>query len=110
MNFQRQVSRTLDEEHRANLELLGRVEQAFARAPRRAGDRSRSSRASSAASCGSIEHDVGRHFDFEERSCSRCMAEPARATSRACSPRSTTPSATWPPNCCRWRARPRPGR
>ena len=30
MEFQRQVSRALDDEHRANLDLLGRVEQALA--------------------------------------------------------------------------------
>ena len=36
MTYQRQVSRTLDDEHRVNLELLGRIEQAFARAPRSA--------------------------------------------------------------------------
>ena len=34
MSYQRQVSRTLDDEHRVNLELLGHIEQAFARAPR----------------------------------------------------------------------------
>ena len=34
MSYQRQVSRKLDDEHRVNLELLGRIEQAFARAPR----------------------------------------------------------------------------
>ena len=30
----RQVSQMLDDEHRTSLDLLGRVEQAFARAPR----------------------------------------------------------------------------
>ena len=34
MTFQRQVSHALDDEHRSHLEFLGRVEQAFARAPR----------------------------------------------------------------------------
>ena len=34
MSFQRQVSQALDTEHRANIDLLGRVEQAFARAGR----------------------------------------------------------------------------
>ena len=34
MSYERQVSRALDDEHRANLALLGQVEQALARAPR----------------------------------------------------------------------------
>ena len=34
MNFQSQVAHALDEEHRVNLDLLGKVEQAFARMPR----------------------------------------------------------------------------
>jgi len=62
MNFSRQVSRVLDEEHRANLALLGRVEQAMARAPRRdpalgalIGDFVRA-----------LEQDIERHFRFEE--------------------------------------------
>jgi hemerythrin-like domain-containing protein len=65
MTFDRQVSRVLDDEHRANLELLGRVEQAFARLPR-AGARD----AGLAQLCGAfarhVEQDIGRHFDFEE--------------------------------------------
>ena len=67
MNYQRQVSRTLDDEHRSNLELLGRVEQAFSRAPRfgNAGD---AELAQLAGAFGRhIEQDIGRHFDFEER-------------------------------------------
>ena len=67
MNFQRQVSQALDEEHRANLDLLGRVEQAFVRASRSgaACDADVAKLAASFAHC--IEHDIGRHFDFEER-------------------------------------------
>ena len=34
MNFQSQVAHALDEEHRVNLDLLGKVEQALARMPR----------------------------------------------------------------------------
>ena len=34
MSFQRQVSHALDEEHRAHLDFLSRIEQAFARAPK----------------------------------------------------------------------------
>ena len=67
MNYQRQVSRTLDDEHRVNLELLGRVEQAFARAPR-SGLAGVPELAQLAGVLGRhIEQDIGRHFDFEER-------------------------------------------
>jgi hemerythrin-like domain-containing protein len=57
-----QVSRILDEEHRNNLALLGKVEQAFGRATRINPD---------AASLigqlvSAIELDVNRHFRFEE--------------------------------------------
>lgn len=75
MAFLRQVSRALDDEHRTNLELLGRIEQAFARASqtgmatdpdlvRLAGSFSRQ-----------LEQDIGRHFDFEERELFPRMAE-----------------------------------
>jgi hemerythrin-like domain-containing protein len=67
MHFQRQVSRTLDEEHRANLELLGRVEQAFARAPRTAATGSPELARLAGAFAQLIEQDIGRHFEFEER-------------------------------------------
>jgi len=67
VNYQRQVSRTLDDEHRSNLELLGRVEQAFSRAPR-AGNTGDAELAQLAGAFGRhIEQDIGRHFDFEER-------------------------------------------
>jgi hemerythrin-like domain-containing protein len=67
MNYQRQVSRTLDDEHRSNLELLGRVEQAFSRAPR-SGNAGDAELAQLAGAFGRhIEQDIGRHFDFEER-------------------------------------------
>jgi hemerythrin-like domain-containing protein len=67
MNYRCQVSRALDDEHRANLELLGRVEQAFARAPR-TGNANDAALAQLAGALGRhIEQDIGRHFDFEER-------------------------------------------
>jgi hemerythrin-like domain-containing protein len=67
MNFRCQVNHALDNEHRATLDLLGRVEQAFVRAPRSpvAHDPELSRLAASLAS--HIEQDVGRHFEFEER-------------------------------------------
>lgn len=56
-----QVSRMLDDEHRSNIALLGKVEQVLVRNSR------------DAAAAGlvaqlvrSIEHDVDRHFTFEE--------------------------------------------
>ena len=75
MNFARQVSHTLDTEHRGNLELLGRVEQALARAPRAGAGRE----TEFARLCGAfvrlIEQDIDRHFDFEERELFPRMAQ-----------------------------------
>ena len=67
MNYQRQVSRTLDDEHRANLDLLGRVEQAFARAPRTGNARDGELAQLAGAFGRHVEQDIGRHFEFEER-------------------------------------------
>lgn len=57
-----QVARMLDEEHRVNLDLLSRVENAMGRAPAMTPEL--------AALLGrfahAIEHDIGRHFQFEE--------------------------------------------
>ena len=70
MSYRRQVSQALDDEHRANLDLLGRVEQAFARAgrvpdlARLAGEFGRH-----------LDQDLARHFDFEERELFPRMAE-----------------------------------
>jgi hemerythrin-like domain-containing protein len=67
MGYQRQVSHALDAEHRANLDLLGRVEQAFARAtgPGAARDGDLARLADTFAR--HVERDIRRHFDFEER-------------------------------------------
>ena len=67
MNFQRQVSRTLDDEHRVNLELLGRIEQAFARAPRAGNGGSVELAQLADLLRRHVEQDIGRHFEFEER-------------------------------------------
>jgi hemerythrin-like domain-containing protein len=57
-----QVSRMLDDEHRANVALLGQLEQAIGRAPRH--------EPSQAALLGQVqrllEQEVDRHFGFEE--------------------------------------------
>lgn len=66
MDFNRQVSQALDNEHRANLELLGRVEQWFARAPRTAGATRTDFHQLAASFTRLIEHDISHHFDFEE--------------------------------------------
>ena len=66
MNFRSQVSHALDEEHRTNLDLLGKVEQAFARAHRSGGARDRELADLIASFARHTELDLGRHFDFEE--------------------------------------------
>ncbi len=63
MNFRSQVNQALDGEHRATLDLLARVELKLVAPGPTAGDSGRL--ASSLAH--HIEHDIGRHFDFEER-------------------------------------------
>lgn len=69
MGFARQVSQALDDEHRSSLELLGRAERVFARpgdpeAPALAGRLARL-----------LEHEIGRHFGFEEDQLFPRMAE-----------------------------------
>jgi len=67
MNIQRQVNRALDEEHRATLDLMHRVEQACARTARSGADGDAEFARLAAQLAGHIERDIGRHFDFEER-------------------------------------------
>lgn len=71
MNPFGQVCRVLDEEHRAHLDLLGKVEQALARSPRPnealAGLIGQFARA--------LEQDIERHFRFEEESLFPLMAD-----------------------------------
>ncbi len=69
MSFQCQVSRALDDEHRANLDLLGRLEQAFARpGAANLADPAR-------MLVRHVEAEIGRHFDFEEHELFPRMAE-----------------------------------
>ena len=64
MNRLREVSRLLDEEHRANLILLRRVEQAFAPSSQA----QRRERGDLMVAFGrQFDQEVRRHFDFEER-------------------------------------------
>ena len=67
MSFQRQVSQALDNEHRANIDLLGRVELAFARSSRAGMAHDADLGKLAGALVRQIEQDIGRHFDFEER-------------------------------------------
>jgi hemerythrin-like domain-containing protein len=66
-----QVSRILDEEHRSNLDLMGKIEQSMARTPR--------FDPALGALLGqfvrALEHDIDRHFQFEEESLFPRMAD-----------------------------------
>src|SRR5512141_2415333 len=66
MNYERQVSRVLDDEHRANLALLGQVEQALARAPRSGAGRDSELARLAGELARHLEQEVERHFAFEE--------------------------------------------
>lgn len=66
MNFLRQVSQALDTEHRNNLDLLGRVEQALARG-RSSAEQDPEFTRLAGAFVRAIDEDIGRHFDFEEQ-------------------------------------------
>ena len=69
------VAQVLDTEHRNSLDLLGRVEQALARAPRTGAARDPEFARLAAAFARLIEEDVARHFEFEERELFPRMAE-----------------------------------
>lgn len=66
MERQRQVGRLLEDEHRANLELLGRLEQRLARLPRGAVHADSELVTMLGHLVRHLHHDTGRHFDFEE--------------------------------------------
>ena len=67
MTFQRQVSHALDDEHRSTLDLLGRVEQALARAPRAGASRDPELQRLARSLERQLEVEFARHFDFEEQ-------------------------------------------
>lgn len=75
MNFQGQVARTLDEEHRTSLDLLGKVEHAFVRAPRTGAGNNPDLVRLAGKFAHHIEQDIGRHFDFEENELFDRLAE-----------------------------------
>ena len=62
--YVRQVSRALDAEHRATLDLLDRVERAF---PRMGHARDAELDKLVGTLCRHLEMELGRHFDFEEK-------------------------------------------
>ena len=66
-----QVGRLLDEEHRSNLELLARVEQAVGRAP----EATPALTELLARFAHAMEHDIQRHFQFEEEQLFPRLAE-----------------------------------
>jgi len=72
MSFVRQVSRLLDDEHRAQLSLLGQVEQALARPPVAGNDGLAMLMRQLTQQLG---HDVERHFAFEEAALFPRLAE-----------------------------------
>ena len=69
MTFARQVSQALDDEHRASLELVGRLERALARGA------DPELPALAAALVRQLEHEIGHHFGFEEDELFPRMAE-----------------------------------
>lgn len=76
MNSARQTSHLLHEEHRANLDLLGRVEAALGRAPRgAAAAQNEELRKLLGALLRQIEQEVDRHFTFEESELFTRMAD-----------------------------------
>jgi hypothetical protein len=66
-SFQRQVSQALDTNHRANIDLLGRLELAFARAGRSGMAADADLGKLAGALVRQLEQDVGRHFDLGQR-------------------------------------------
>jgi hemerythrin-like domain-containing protein len=69
MTPSRQVGRCLDDEHRSHLESLNRVEQALGRGT------GADIAALAASLLRHLEHEIGRHFEFEETRLFPLMAE-----------------------------------
>jgi hemerythrin-like domain-containing protein len=67
MTFLRATNRRLDDEHRENLDLFGRLREAFARVPRghAGGDPDLTRLVGTLAR--NLEQEIARHFEFEER-------------------------------------------
>lgn len=79
MNFSTQTARTLHDEHRANLDLLGRVELALGRAARPDAARAATLLDLLGPLQRQLDHDVERHFGFEERELFPRMGEAGEA-------------------------------
>lgn len=67
MNWERETSRVLEQEHRENLELLAQLEARLARAGRNVNLAEPELARLLSQLAGHLERDVGRHFDFEEQ-------------------------------------------
>jgi len=67
MDFQRQTNRALDDEHRATLDLMGRLERALTHGAGAEPWRDPALAPLAAALVRHLELDVARHFEFEER-------------------------------------------
>jgi hemerythrin-like domain-containing protein len=74
METNRQTSRALGDEHRANLDLLGRAEQAFSRPPR-GGAADEALLRAVAELDRHLRQELERHFEFEERELFPRMAD-----------------------------------
>lgn len=79
MNFSSQTARTLHDEHRANLDLLGRIELALGRSARPDAARTAALLDLLGPLQRQLEHDVERHFAFEERELFPRMSEAGEA-------------------------------
>ena len=66
-NFSTQTSRALHDDHAVNLQLLGRAEQAFGRAAGAGAASDAELLKLLALLARELEHDVKRHFEFEEQ-------------------------------------------
>lgn len=75
MDRQREVSRLLDDEHRANLDLLGRLEQRLVRWPRGAAKADTELTGLLGHLVRQLQRDTGRHFEFEENELFPRMAD-----------------------------------
>jgi hemerythrin-like domain-containing protein len=67
MSFRCQVNHTLDSEHQATLDMLGRLEQLVVRAPQPGTTHDPEFSRLARLLAEHIERDIERHFDFEER-------------------------------------------
>ena len=107
MSFQRQVSRVLDDEHRANLEILGRVERALLGRPERRSRATPSFRSSPVRSAGSSNRISSGISTSRSASSSRGMEEAGDGDMAMLLAEEHKAIRAVATSSCRWRA-PRP--